>query len=104
MGKLKLNLDQLTVDSFDTSATAQKRGTVVGEEQCTCPSACDTACTCPGCDTCDWSECNQQSCAGSCAGSTCDYYTQCYPCGTRGAYTCDPSYTGGGGLCDCCPM
>src|SRR3712207_5208118 len=64
-GKLKLNLDQLAVDSFDTVPREQAvRGTVRGE-QCTCY----TACTCPGCPTCDAS-CNG-SCAASCNG-TCD--------------------------------
>ena len=66
--KLKLNLDDLTVDSFDTTLTEKSKGTVFGE-QCTCP----TACTCPGCPTCDAS-CNgtcEASCNGTCAGDTC---------------------------------
>jgi hypothetical protein len=89
MGKLTLDLDQLTVDSFDTAAPAAKKGTVFGEQECTCPTACQTACTCPGCPTCDYSECGPQSCGGTCAP----------------AYTCDYSVTAGGyGYCECCPL
>ncbi|HEX8317077.1 hypothetical protein [Longimicrobium sp.] len=62
--KLKLNLDELTVDSFDTTKNEAKTGTVFGE-QCTCY----TNCTCPGCPTCDAS-CNG-TCDASCNG-TCD--------------------------------
>jgi len=74
--KLKLNLDQLTVDSFDTSASEKPRGTVFGE-QCTCY----TQCTCPGCPTCDAS-CNgtcDASCNGTCGGNTCG--ASCNTCG-----------------------
>jgi hypothetical protein len=73
--KLKLNLDQLAVDSFDTSRPAQKEGTVFGE-QCTCY----TNCTCPGCPTCD------ASCEGTCntCGASC-YQTDC---GCEPAGTC----------------
>ena len=86
MRKLKLNLDQLTVDSFDTAVPAEKkRGTVMGEEQCTCPSACNTNCTCPGCPTCD------DSCASYC--QTC-----------AGDYTCDFSLSRDPWACICCPQ
>lgn len=57
--KLTLNLEDLSVDSFDTTATEKAKGTVFGE-QCTCY----TNCTCPGCPTCD------ASCDGTC-GYTC---------------------------------
>jgi hypothetical protein len=83
--KLKLSLDQLAVDSFDTSSIAKQKGTVFGE-QCTCP----TACTCPGCPTCDGTcngTCGENTCAASCNGTcncqtnnTCGYscyYTDC---------------------------
>jgi hypothetical protein len=100
--KLKLNLDELTIDSFDTTANENARGTVVGEEQCTCWTACGQN-TCPGCPTCDAS-CNGTcgaTCAGSCYG-TCDgascgyscdgYCTQydatCNGYGTCGVYPC----------------
>jgi hypothetical protein len=79
--KLKLNLDQLTVDSFNTTGVENARGTVVGE-QCTCWTACGQN-TCPGCPTCD-ATCNG-SCGATCAGS-------CY--GTCGEATCGYSCDG----------
>jgi hypothetical protein len=75
--KLKLNLDQLSVDSFDTTRPAAKAGTVFGE-QCTCY----TNCTCPGCYTCD------ASCNGTC-GATCDA-----SCNGTCSNTCDGSCNG----------
>jgi hypothetical protein len=74
--KLKLNLEDLTVDSFDTTRPTPKAGTVFGE-QCTCY----TQCTCPGCPTCDAS-CNG-TCDASCNG-TCDA-----ACNATADYTCD---------------
>ena len=78
MPKLKLDVNQLTVDSFDTETPKPRAGTVFGE-QCTCY----TNCTCPGCPTCDAS-CNgtcggtcEASCNGTCdysCNGTCDYY------------------------------
>lgn len=77
-GKLALDLNDLAVDSFETSRPSAKPGTVVGA-QCTCP----TACTCPGCPTCDatcgGATCGGVTCAASCNGS-CNYscnYTDC---------------------------
>lgn len=68
MKKLSLTLEELRVESFDTTPAEKKRkGTVFGE-QCTCY----TNCTCPGCPTCDYT-----------CGDTCDDYT-CVSC----AYTC----------------
>jgi hypothetical protein len=72
--KLKLNLDQLNVDTFTTEIEKRASGTVFGE-QCTCY----TNCSCPGCPTCDAS-CNGTcgaTCGGSCdysCGGTCDVY------------------------------
>lgn len=87
--KLTLNLDDLSVDSFDTTVTEKQKGTVFGE-QCTCY----TQCTCPGCPTCDascngtcYASCNgtcDVSCNGTCAGTCGD---TCYD--TCGGYTCD---------------
>ena len=72
MRKLRLDLEHLSVESFDTTRAKPGSGTVYGE-QCTCY----TACTCPGCPTCDAS-CNgtcgdtcAASCGGTCAGATC---------------------------------
>jgi hypothetical protein len=79
MQKMKLQLEDLTIESFATTAPAKARGTVFGE-QCTCY----TQCTCPGCPTCDAS-CNG-TCAASCNG-TCD--ASCGGgCGTWD-YSCD---------------
>ena len=60
MQKLKLQLDELRVDSFETSKVREDKGTVCGA-QCTC----QTVCTCPGCATCD------ASCNGSCDDFSC---------------------------------
>jgi hypothetical protein len=71
--KLTLKLEELSVDSFDTTAPHKAKGTVFGE-QCTCY----TNCTCPGCPTCD------PSCNGSC--ETCNTCVSCeYSCD----WTCD---------------
>jgi hypothetical protein len=87
MKKLKLRLDDLRVDTFDTSAGRKEKGTVFGE-QCTCY----TQCTCPGCPTC-YASCNgscDASCNGTC-GDTCDASCQgtCDYCGPSYANTCD---------------
>ena len=83
--KLKLDLDQLAVDTFDTSASEKPRGTVFGE-QCTCY----TQCTCPGCPTCD------ASCNGTC-GHTCQ--ASCYGTCENTCNTCAASCYG---TCDGC--
>ena len=67
MNKLKLRLDDLQVDTFQTTAVRKEKGTVFGE-QCTCWTYCGQN-TCPGCPTCDAS-CNgtcDASCNGTCA-------------------------------------
>lgn len=81
--KLKLHLEDLTVDSFDTTRVERPKGTVFGE-QCTCY----TQCTCPRCPTCDAS-CNgtcggtcEVSCNGTCAGASCDSCVGSCPCYT----------------------
>lgn len=77
MNKLKLKLDELAVDTFDTTPVEKQNGTVYGE-QCTCY----TVCTCPGCPTCDVS-CNgtcddAYTCASTCNGEwTCQQVTEC---------------------------
>lgn len=66
MRKLKLRLDDLRVDTFQTTAVRREKGTVFGE-QCTC----NTQCTCPGCPTC-YASCNgtcDASCNGTCVAS-----------------------------------
>lgn len=81
MNKLKLQLEELRIDSFDTSPAAKSKGTVFGE-QCTCWTQCGQN-TCPGCPTCD-ATCNgtcdgtcDASCNGTCGGYSCDYGS-CY--------------------------
>ena len=97
MNKLKLNLDELSVESFDTTRNEKATGTVFGE-QCTCY----TQCTCPGCPTCDATcpatcayTCDDASCGGSCDCTydyTCEGCTQydatCRGYGTCGIYPC----------------
>lgn len=78
MNKLKLDLEELGVESFDTQGGVKERGTVVGEQQCscvgtcywqaTCAATCAYTCddqTCPACPTC------AASCNGTCEGNTC---------------------------------
>ena len=62
MNKLRLQLDDLKVDTFDTTAAQEAKGTVFGE-QCTC----QTQCTCPGCPSCG------DTCPQTCAGMSCDH-------------------------------
>ena len=61
MKKLKLDLEDLSVESFATTPEPRREGGTVFGQQCTCY----TQCTCPGCPTCD------ASCNGTCGG-TCD--------------------------------
>jgi hypothetical protein len=79
MHKLKLDLDQLIVESFDTNASGlARRGTVRAFSHVCGPTVIDFTCmnTCGTCDaTC--------SCGGSCGGT----------CGCTGGYTC-------GGTCN----
>ncbi|HEX6910300.1 MAG TPA: hypothetical protein VF142_07890 [Longimicrobium sp.] len=82
MNKLRLQLEDLHIDSFTTTPAGKPKGTVFGE-QCTCY----TQCTCPGCPTCDAS-CNG-TCDASCNG-TCD--ASCN--GT--CLTCDAACQSGG--------
>jgi len=79
--KLRLNLDDLSVDSFDTTQSEKPRGTVFGE-QCTCY----TQCTCPGCPTCD------ATCAYTCDDATCP---QCPTCAASCNGTCAGDTCGG---------
>ncbi len=88
MNKLRLNLDDLAVESFATTPDRPAEGGTVFGQQCTCY----TQCTCPGCPTCDAS-CNgtcggtcDASCNGTCGGTcdascfgTCDWTCECWP-------------------------
>jgi hypothetical protein len=90
MNKLKLRLDDLQVDTFQTTSMRKEKGTVYGRQEWTydvmvcqdtwhgsscevsCFSNCDASCydtcavSCNG--SCDW------TCAASC-GASCDGYT-----------------------------
>jgi hypothetical protein len=97
MNKLKLSLESLTVESFDTTVAEKAKGTVFGE-QCTCP----TQCTCPGCPTCDATcpntcvnTCDDLSCAGSCDAS-CNGTCGAFTCANTCYETCRPRLCGGG--------
>lgn len=72
-GKLTLKLEDLAVDTFDTTAPRKARGTVFGG-QCTCWTQCAQV-TCPGCPTCYAATCetsptDDATCTGTC-GDTC---------------------------------
>ena len=74
MKKLRLDLDELAVESFDTQKDAREKGTVVGE-QCSCGGTCYPEATCP--QTCAYT-CDDPTCAytcddATCAGLTCNY-------------------------------
>ncbi|HEV2736457.1 MAG TPA: hypothetical protein VGV85_16545, partial [Longimicrobiaceae bacterium] len=88
--ELRLDLDDLSVESFASTPEAwPEGGTVFGQNHWTCY----TQCTCPGCPTCDAS-CNGScvntcaaSCNGTCVntcGDTCDYTCGCWPSNDTG--------------------
>ena len=84
--KLSLKLDDLMVDSFDTTAAQKAKGTVFGE-QCTCW----TNCTCPGCPTCNTCGDTCNTCGATCPATcynTCDDAT-CNTCGDTCNYSCE---------------
>ena len=105
MNKLKLQLDDLQVDTFQTTSAEKSKGTVFGE-QCTCY----TQCTCPGCPTC-YASCNgscDASCNGTCGasceatcGGTCDWTCNCTGGGDTCDYTCPGYATSPGGNYEC---
>ncbi|HEU0014373.1 MAG TPA: hypothetical protein VFQ45_11850 [Longimicrobium sp.] len=84
MKKLSLCLDELCVESFDTTPAAKNQRGTVHAEQCTCP----TNCTCPGCPSCDascpWTcpwTCDDNtciSCANTCQNTGCTRYQPCW--------------------------
>ena len=93
MKKLRLGLESLAVESFDTAVEAEAdRGTVRGRDSATGPEEPDTiaaTCTCPppntaSCGgTCDW------TCAGGCTAATCGEYTCAQTCPNT-CYICGP--------------
>jgi hypothetical protein len=83
MNKLRLTLDDLRIESFDTTAAAGEKGTVAAQEDCTCMSACPTFCpvSCPGLPTC------ADTCPETCS-ETCDDFTCWETCGLSCGGTC----------------
>lgn len=74
--KIKLQLEDLAVDSFDTTPVERGKGTVFGaQDPCTCYT-----CTCPGCPTCAGTCPADPSCADTC-WNTCDDWTCVATCG-----------------------
>jgi hypothetical protein len=101
MRKLKLDLEDLAVESFATTSESRgEGGTVFGQNHCTCY----TQCTCPGCPTCD-ATCNGScvnTCAASCngtCGGTCGASCNGTCDGNCGGYSYD---TGCSGELNCC--
>ncbi len=99
MKKMKLSLDDLKVESFQTTpeSAAQKKGTVFGyiTQDLTlcqeCPTnTCGNTCQGPTCEgTCD-NTCQGPTCEGTCGEATCG---QCAPtcpelCGTFACFYC----------------
>jgi hypothetical protein len=89
--KLRLDLDDLAVDTFDTTRGEKSRGTVFGE-QCTCQTACncETAWSCPGNASCGCDSLGhtcQNSCVGTCGCYT--WMTECQCAPTCGATACN---------------
>lgn len=88
MAKLKLDLDSLAVESFDTDPQDHDEGTVHGAQAtlltcascvASCQYSCEASCryTCPRLRTCG------ASCVFTCLGPTC--YMSCFG-------TCDPAF------------
>ena len=74
MPKLKLDLDALTVDTFDTTPAAHAGGNVVANQQATmatCPGICGTQTNQPSCLTCIVQTCGIFSCQHLTCHATC---------------------------------
>ena len=68
MEKLKLNLDEIKVESFETIQPGSKQGTVLGQQTGT-----------NVCVTCGYTHCDEYTCGdATCAGGTCDGGNTCY--------------------------
>ena len=89
MRKIRLDVDALRVDSFDTAAGAEsQRGTVRGHsypDACFPPSGSDD----PFLDTCGYATCAGDTCWYSCGGS----------CGCGGTVGCPPQESAGYTYC-----
>ena len=80
MKKLKLNLDEIKIESFETvTVSTLRKGTINGEESVP-PSECNDTCTSPSCfgDSCGITCSPNTTCVETCQGNTC--IDSCYPC------------------------
>jgi hypothetical protein len=96
-GKLTLKLDDLRVDTFDTTDPRGERGTVVGQQQCTCDVTCPFTCADGTCGGIYDTTCNctvgGHSCAGTC-GATCPFTCADGTCGGIYDTTCNCTVNG----------
>ncbi|MGD8778128.1 MAG: hypothetical protein PVH88_04125 [Ignavibacteria bacterium] len=86
MKKLKLNLEDLRVESFELNPGKEiNKGTIHGNEQ---PTVVDDTCVEPSCD----GTCYEDTCEDTCGvGPTCDYATCVNTAACGGGNTCDYS-------------
>ena len=78
MKKLTLNLEELTVESFDTDAQQPRKGTVLGRDDITREPAEYCGSVASGCDTDDVC-CGAASVGGQCGtSSVCDDLSVCW--------------------------
>jgi hypothetical protein len=102
MHKLRLTLEDLCIDSFDTTPAARERGTVVGQQYYTrYDTHCPTWCL-------EYPTCADDSCGGTCPWKTCAD-TCAYTCAATCAFTCDDDtcYISCHGTCEhtcLCPL
>jgi hypothetical protein len=86
MKKIRLDLDSLSIESFDTTGAADARGTVAGHA--TYQAYCSYGLTCV------------DSCEGTCDGSC---VSECGTCGATGCGSCGATYCGTCVDPSCCP-
>jgi len=95
--KLRLNVDELTVESFVPSTELQIRGTVRGAQEtvnvCTydgpgCDNITNAPSFCASPESCDWTHCVNLSCVINCTANTCPTNTTDDPMHTLQAETC----------------
>lgn len=74
MEKLKLNLDELKVESFDTTPMQgdQLKGTVYGNSGSVQGPTCQVTCQATLCYTCSCAGCGGGATENTCQGSTCE--------------------------------
>jgi len=87
MKKLSLDLDQLSVESFDTSAVGRPKGTVRGFD-ITDSTCYEIDCGCISGGTCN-TDCGQNTCDATCYDATCAGDSCVNICVTGTAHTCN---------------